>query len=57
MGGGGRSTSSKTVNNYVNEDIKNVHNNEKNIDNYYKQHDINTNIQIGDRAMGGIVDI
>ena len=57
MGGGGRSTNSKTVNNVVNEDINNVHNNEKNIDNLYEEHNIVTDIQYGDRALGGSVKI
>ena len=55
MGGGGHSTSSKTVNNNVNENITNVHNNEKNIDNYMAEHNIVTDIQYGDRALAGSV--
>ena len=57
MGGGGHSTSSKTVNNNVNENINNVHNNVKNIDNYMQEHNIVTDIQYGDRALGGSVRI
>ena len=57
MGGGGHSTSSKTVNNVVNENINNVHNNEKNIDNYMQEHNIVTDVQYGDRSLGGSVKI
>ena len=57
MGGGGHSTSSKTVNNNVNESINNVHNNVKNIDNYMQEHNIVTDIQNGDRALGGSVKV
>ena len=57
MGGGGHSTSSKTVNNIVNESINNVHNNEKNIDNYMQEHNIVTDAQYGDRALGSSVKI
>ena len=57
MGGGGRSSNTNTVNNTVNEDIHNVHNNVKNIDNYYHEHNIMTDIQFGDRALGGHVQI
>ena len=55
MGGGGRSSNTKTVNNNVNENINNVHNNVKNIDNYMAEHNIVTDIQYGDRALGGSV--
>ena len=57
MGGGGHSSNTKTVNNVVNEDINNVHNNEKNIDNYMAEHNIVTDIQYGDRALGGSVHV
>ena len=57
MGGGGRSTSSKTVTNITNEDIKNVHNNVKDINNYYNEHNILTDVQVGDRAYGGKIQI
>lgn len=53
MGGGGRKSSTTTVYNTVNEDITNTHNNEKNLANYYKEHNLETNIQNGDRALGG----
>ena len=53
MGGGGHSTSSKRVNNKVNENISYVHNNVKNIDNYMQEHNIVTDVQYGDRALGG----
>ena len=53
MGGGGHHTSTKTVTNYENENIVNEHNNVKNTDNYYEEHNTETNIQNGDRVLGG----
>ena len=55
MGGGGHST--ETINNNVTENIHNIHKNTKNIDNYYHEHNIMTDIQFGDRALGGHVQI
>ena len=57
MGGGGHSSNTKTVYNVVNEDINNIHNNVKNIDNYMAEHNIVTDIQYGDRALAGSVKI
>ena len=57
MAGGHHNTNTHTVNNVVNEDIHNVHNNEKNIDNYMYEHNIVTDMQYGDRALGGMVHV
>ena len=53
MGGGGHHTKTTTVTNYENENIVNNHNNVKNLDNYYQEHNIETKIQNGDRVLGG----
>ena len=57
MGGGGKHTSNTRVVNYENEDVTNTHNNVKNLENHYKEHNLQTNIHNGDRALGGAVNI
>ena len=57
MGGGGHSTHDVHVKNYQTTEETNVHNNEKNLENFYKEHNLETNIQNGDRALGGEVRI
>ena len=57
MGGGGKHTSNTHVVNYENEDVTNTHNNVKNLENHYKEHNLQTNIHNGDRALGGAVNI
>ena len=57
MGGHHHSTTNTVIKDYVNEDITNTHNNVKNLENNYKEHNLETNIQNGDRALGGEVKI
>ena len=57
MGGGGKHTSNTHVINYENENVTNTHNNVKNLENHYKENNLQTNIHNGDRALGGAVNI
>ena len=56
MGSGGSSSNTHIINRQTTDETNN-HNNVKNLENYYKEHNLETNIQNGDRALGGAVNI